>query len=89
MKTLKQKFDVISEMSIDDSRGSRQFTPEQIEACDAVTEAILNHNLHGSEKPEIPEDVNLKLGIVQDMQLAEEAALGALSPVTEPDIEVT
>ena len=61
-------------MSIDGSKGLEPFSPEQIEACDALTEAILNYNLHGSEKPEIPEDVNVKLAIVQDMQLATEAA---------------
>ncbi|MCH1505990.1 MAG: hypothetical protein GWQ05_14885 [Verrucomicrobiaceae bacterium] len=72
MKTLEQKYATISEMNIDVSKGFEQFTWEQIEACDTVTQAILDFNLKGAPKPEIPETANIKLAQVQDMQLASE-----------------
>ncbi len=75
MKTLEQKYATISEMTIDVSKGLEQFTWEQIEACDTVTQAILDFNLKGAPKPEIPEipeTANIKLAQVQDMQLASE-----------------
>ena len=72
MKTLEQKYATISALNIDVSKGFEQFTWEQIEACDTVTQAILDFNLKGAPKPEIPETANIKLAQVQDMQLASE-----------------
>ena len=58
MKTLEQKYATISEMNIDVSKGLEQFTWKQIEACGTVTQAILDFNLKGAPKPEIPETAN-------------------------------
>ena len=72
MKILDKKYAIISALNIDVSKGLEQFTPEQIEACDAITKAIMDYNFKGSPKPEIAETANIKLAQVQDMQLASE-----------------
>ena len=73
MKTVDKRYATISELNIEVSKGLEQFTPEQIAACDTVTQAILDYNFKGSPKPDIPETANIKLAQVQDMQLASEA----------------
>jgi hypothetical protein len=73
MTTLEHALETISKLNIDASKGLEQFSPEEIEACETATQAIVDFNFHGAPKPDIPEGALVNLRLVQDMQLSGEA----------------
>ncbi|MEZ5303063.1 MAG: hypothetical protein R3F11_20835 [Verrucomicrobiales bacterium] len=71
--TLEKALDVISKLNFDGSKGLEQFAPTELEACDQVSQAIVDFNFHGAPEPEIPEPLLIKFHQVQDLKLAAEA----------------
>ena len=77
MKTLEKRYETYFSNEHRRLQGlGAQFTPEQIEACDAVSQAILDYNFNGTPKPEIPEKANIKLAQVQPARFFRPSPVG-------------
>ena len=73
MKTLEEKYAIISSMNMDGSKGSTQFSPEQLAICDELSQMLVDFNFRKGPVPNFPPEVRRNVAIVRDMVMAEEA----------------